>query len=288
MPLLDDSLVIDFPAIVKASTRDGKRVVEVEASNEVVDSEGDVVLQQALLGGAPAFLRSGVLDIDHISEIGDRLGVMNTAEWIVGVPLEVKDLGGGRTSVVGELTSPGLGQITKADELWNDLHKSPPVVWRASIFGWPIGKDGVIDVRNGGRCADAPSARRFVIKSLDWRSLAFTRRPVNDAIVGQARVVMMKAFLGDIAKAALSDTGATTSPSMLPRPRNKVEMLGHYTHHINSGQCSVAGDKAPLGKSVASFRNHFCDCCGLENGEADLMAHALMHILRHTPSSHRN
>jgi len=292
-----DGLFIEFPILVKAAPNNGRRFVEVEASNEMCDSEGDVVLQKALLDAAPAFLTSGVLDIDHISEIGHRFNIANKADWIVGVPLEVRDAGAGRTSVVGELHQPIAGRVTKADELWNSLTCNPPVPWRASIFGYPTGKGSFVDVRNEA-CPEAPEATRLVIKSMNWRSLAFTRNPVNTSIQGTAQIVTMKSYtahmqflqksLGvyDFGMSAgapppiptpdLSMTGAS-----LPLPRNRVELLAHHSHHIQKGQCPHCGDHLALGRSVATFRNHFMKCCGADHGAADLHALAMMHALKH-------
>jgi hypothetical protein len=288
MPIIDDSFVIHLPALVKAAPRDGRRIVEVEASNEAVDSEGDVVLQKALLEGASAFLRSGVLDIDHFSEIGDRIGIANPSEWIVGNPMEVKDLGGGRTSVVGELHQPVAGRVTKADELWDGLVRDPPVRWRASIFGWPLGADGFHDARKS-RCTEAPGARRYVVKSLDWRSLAFTRHPINTSLEGAAHIVTMKSFMAGLAKTGAFDMGGQAGAPFVPptggatlhRPRNRIEMKSHFTHHVEEGKCPFAGKSALLGRSVAAFRDHFMQCCGCDHGEADILALALMQALRH-------
>ena len=93
---MTEACCIDLPMIVKARPDLGERVIEVEASNQAVDSEGDVVLQAALLGSADAFLRKGHIDIDHISEIGSRYGIRNTGDFVIGKPREVKDLGGGQ------------------------------------------------------------------------------------------------------------------------------------------------------------------------------------------------
>src|SRR6185437_3512682 len=187
-PMFDENaLCIQLPVIVKARQDGDKRIVEVEASNEEKDSEKDIIKQAALLESADSFVKTGHLDIDHLSEIGDRLGIQRPSDFIVGVPIEVKDLGEGRTGVVGELHKPGR---TKADELWESLKAEPPVRWQASIYGFP--KPGkVIDCRvaKGG---DADT--RFIVEGIDWRSLAFTRNPVNTAIKGAARIITAKSM----------------------------------------------------------------------------------------------
>lgn len=286
-PVMDDqALAIDLPVIIKARQEGTRRLVAVEASCEVVDSEGDIVLQKALLDGSKRFLESGFLDLEHVGEIGARYGIPNPSSWIVGRPTGVQDIGGGRTEVQGELQGPRAdGQITKADELWASLTAEPPVIWRASIYGFPTA-GGLIDARVE-KCAEYPTATRYIMKGLSWRSLAFTRNPVCDAIQGHARIITAKSFalglmrIGTIQKGDVGPTPMTLPSEMLLPPRNRVEMLGHYTHHILPGKCCGASTGSQWGRSVAGFRDHFQQCCGLGHDDADLMGNAMMNLLKH-------
>ena len=79
-----DALCIDLPVLIKARTDGDRRLVEVEASNEEKDSERDIIKQAALLDDAASFVATGHLDIDHYSEIGERLGITNPTDYIVG------------------------------------------------------------------------------------------------------------------------------------------------------------------------------------------------------------
>lgn len=208
---LDDAVVMLLPALVKARhDSSGRRIVEVEASTEEVDADGDVVLQSALLASADSFVRNGHLDIDHYSEFGHRIGIPDPLSWIVGRPLEVKALAGRRTSVVGEISRSLDGvddpRRNRFDELWASLRRDPPVRWFSSIFGYP---DDFADCSAGGAC-DGTGATRYVIRSIDWRSLAFTRTPKNTALTGAARIVTAKAFV------AMAKAGMTGVPHSLP------------------------------------------------------------------------
>lgn len=276
----DTALCIQLPVIVKARQDGDKRIVEVEASNEEKDSEKDIIKQAALLESAESFVKTGHLDIDHLSEIGDRLGIARPSDYIVGIPVEVKDLGGGRTGVVGELHKAGRA---KADELWESLKADPPVRWQASIYGFP--KAGqVVDCRvtKGG-----PEDTRFIVNGLDWRSLAFTRNPINTAIKGAARIVTAKSMLAIMKSrgaTSLEDIGKAYPEKTVPTdyilpPRNREEMMGHYHYHIAGGRCPYAGGS--MGNSVANFRDHFRNCCGEPDWDADIKALALMHLLKH-------
>lgn len=120
-----DALCIGLPVLIKARTDGDRRLVEVEASNEAKDSEKDIMKQSGLLDDAASFVSTGHLDIDHHSEIGERLGIANPTDYIVGVPTEVKDLG---NAAPASWTSCKSGP---ADELWSSLTAQPPVRWRA-------------------------------------------------------------------------------------------------------------------------------------------------------------
>jgi hypothetical protein len=276
----DNAIILNMPVIIKSSFDDGKRMVEVEASNESCDSEGDVVLQAALLGAATDFLKSGHLDIDHLSEVGERLGISNPTSYIVGVPREVKDIGKGRTSVVGELHKKIDGKVSKADELWESLQADPPVRWRASIYGYPK-SGGLIDCRFD-KCREAPDAKRYVLKAMDWRSLAFTRNPVNDAIEGAATVVSAKAFIksraGFISKDDSAAVGGLSPTQYMLPPRNRVELEAHYAFHMEKGKCPYAGGDG--NRSIAAFRDHFMNCCYEPDYDADIQALALAQLLK--------
>lgn len=280
---MSEACCIDLPMIVKARADIGERVIEVEASNEAVDSEGDVVLQAALLGASKSFVSKGHIDIDHISEIGGRYGVRDVQSWVIGKPLEVKDLGGGRTAVVAQ-----LNDVSKANDVWGEISGGSNE-WRASIYGFPT-FDGLVDA-SITKCDDAPDAKRYVIKSIDWRSLALTKRPVNDAIAGSARIYTAKAFakafldpalMSEIARAEIAKGEALTRPcAFLWPPRNRIELLGQFTHHIANGKCEFAGPGNPdLGNSVAGFRDHFAICCCQDSDQADFQALALMQLLK--------
>jgi hypothetical protein len=79
-----EALCIDLPVHIKARTDGDRRLVEVEASNEEKDGEKDIIKQAALLDDAASFVSTDHLDIDHYSEIGERLGITNPTDYIVG------------------------------------------------------------------------------------------------------------------------------------------------------------------------------------------------------------
>jgi len=192
---IEKSVIIDFPVMIKSSMNDGNRIIIMESSNEYVDSEGDVILQKALMDSADSFIKTGHLDIDHLSEVGLSMGIDNPAKYIVGVPLEVFDMGEKRTGVKAEIFRNPDNSFDpdkyQYDMLWHSLQLNPPVRWRASIYGFP--KSGM--VKDCSKVACSSDATRFLVEGLDWRSLAFTKNPMNDHIKHAAKIVTVKSYV---------------------------------------------------------------------------------------------
>lgn len=271
---LEQAFCISIPAIVKSHiAKSGQRIVEVEASCEEVDSEGDVILQQALLDSAADFIATGCLDLDHKSEIGYQLGIPDPASYIVGRPLEVKALPGRRTSVVGEIRRSPDGrhdpQRYKYDDLWESLQSNPPVPWYASIFGFP--KPGMIENCASGTCE--AGARRYLIRGLMWRSLAFTRNPVNQSLRGQARIITAKSMLAQMAKSMsiLESQGVNDEPSHTVPPTVSPR-VGDLWAGRDCKACSIGA--AP---TLSGWREHFTKCASMTPDMADLCSYAMMH-----------
>ena len=306
MHIAQDAVIISLPTIVKASTdAAGNRVVECEVSNEECDSEGDVIEQKALMDSADSFLKNGHIDLDHGSELHHRLGLPGIpSDWIIGYPKAVNDLGDGRTGVRMELlreTEDSNGALHKAESVWRAIKAG--VRYRASIYGFP--KPGMVeDCRGKSR---ENGARRFHISGMDWKSLALTTSPVNDAIEGFVKIVSAKAFVAAFLKSSagsmpptvpamgmsegisapplvqpldldggspyVAQSGAPASPSF-SSPRNLSDAVGQYHTHIKK-DCPHSGGL----KSTPGFSAHFQNCCGMAPELAELFAHALMHEL---------
>jgi len=257
-----EAFVLDVPVVVKARLDGDRRLVEVEASNEQVDQQGDVIMQCALLNSADNFIAHGALDIDHKSELGDRMGIKDPNSYIIGRPIEVKDIGGGRTSVVGEIQRAADGifdpKAHRYDDFWDSLQRNPPVVWRASVYGFPTA-DGLVEGPN-----EATGAKRYTIYGMVWKSLAFTRRPVNDAITHPAKIVTAKSYIDEISK-------------VFPIEINNMMMA--WRHRV----CPAC--KCHEYPTTLAYRDHFEKCLGLPGGQAEILAHANMNFGRRIRST---
>lgn len=258
--IIDRALVMQVPVLIKARPQEpgGRRIVEIQASTEQRDLDGDVVLQDALLKSAGSFIATGHLDIDHLSEFGARLGIPDPSSYIVGKPIEVKAGPDRTTFVVGEISRSLDGSFDphryRYDELWASLQRSPPVTWFSSIYGWPTDMDDC----DSGKC-HATGATRYLIKSIDWRSLAFTRSPKNTGLTNPVRVLTAKSFMAEIAKSL---------PPTALLPNSMADAL-------SAGTCKAcAVHQTP---SLVGYRMHFTKCAGFPAGMADMMSHALMY-----------
>jgi hypothetical protein len=259
--ILDKAIVAQIPVIIKAQPQEasGRRLIEVQASNEAVDMDGDVVMQDALLKSASSFIATGHLDIDHLSEFGYRLGIPDPSSYIVGRPLNVTKGPNNSTFVEGEISKSIDGRVdpqrNRYDEFWLSLQRNPPVVWFASIYGWP---SDMADCSKG-EC-HANGAARYLIKSMDWRSLAFTRSPKNTALTSPTRIVTAKSYVLELAKAFPMLAKAV--------PQNMVDLW-------RDGQCpDCAVHTMP---SLLGMRQHFVACKGFPVDTSDILAHAMMH-----------
>lgn len=254
----EGALVAQIPAIIKARPlqNDGRRIVDVECSNETVDYDGDVILQKALLDSAASFIATGHLDIDHLSEFGARLGIPNPTSYIVGRPLEVRGEAGNRTFMEGEI-SRSFDRTddptkNKYDEFWASLRRDPPVIWFASIYGWPTDLEDCTK----GICS-RPEATRFVIKAMDWRSLAFTMAPKNFSLKSACRIVTAKSYIEELSK-------------KFPPTRKLPDRISDAAEPCPN--CEV--EKTP---SLVGYRKHFKKCRGCSEEHSDLLAHAVMY-----------
>lgn len=149
----------------------GKRFVFIEASNEALDQQNEVVMQKALKGSADWYLKYGNLDIDHYTLIGAKIGIPNFNSYEIGQPVEVR-FSGDKTFVKGEILS-GTGSVaTQANEFWNSLvDRNPPAKWYPSVGGVVQEKSIEID--------PTTKMRKAFVKKVRWSNIGFSKTPVN-------------------------------------------------------------------------------------------------------------
>ncbi|MGL4981258.1 MAG: hypothetical protein ACRC4W_00110 [Treponemataceae bacterium] len=143
----------------------GNYIFEVEASNENIDLQNQIVLQEALLKSKHNFLSNGVVSCDHLHKTKDENGkTISDNSMVIGEPIDVKT-DGSKTIVVGKLYSTNK----KAQE-FIDLLKAGSTRVKASVGG--MFPKVVEDAKTGVE----------KITSIFWNDLALTVSPVNNTV----------------------------------------------------------------------------------------------------------
>lgn len=167
---------LSIGSMLKATpfTEGDKRYVYIEASDETVDAQGEIVLQKALSESSKYFEKYGNLDIDHITMIGARAGIPNYSMFEIGVPISVS-FNGDKTLVKGEIAS-GTGQAAdKANQFWASMtERTPPAKWYPSVGGAVIERDVITE--------PGTNLRKAIIKKVRWSNIGFSRTPVNQNV----------------------------------------------------------------------------------------------------------
>jgi hypothetical protein len=165
---LDNEVFLNL--IIRKSHEDktdenGNFIFEVEASNENLDLQNQVVLQRALMDSRDHFLKNGVVSFDHLHKRRGAGGeIISDPSMVIGEPIEVRTEGK-KTIVVGKLY--------KSSEIARDLIqkiKDGSTRIKASVGG--IFPKVIRDTKNGVE----------KIVSVLWNDLALTVSPVNSTV----------------------------------------------------------------------------------------------------------
>jgi hypothetical protein len=173
---------LSIGAMLKATPLEegGRRFIYIEASNEALDQQNEVVMQKALKDSADWYLKYGNLDIDHYTQIGAKVGIPNHASYEIGQPVEVA-FNGGKTFVKGEILY-GSGPVAdQANQFWSSLtERNPPAKWYPSVGGSVLERAVEIDPKS--------KTRKAFIKKVRWSNIGFSKTPVNQTVPTVATV----------------------------------------------------------------------------------------------------
>jgi len=149
----------------RVTDEEGNYLFEVEASNENVDLQKQIVLQSALLESKDSFLRRGKINFNHMHKRRGPDGqTISDPSMIIGEPIEVRTEGN-KTFVKGKLYNTSK----MAQELVRHLQAGSTRI-KASVQGFH--PKIVPNIRTGIE----------TVVSLDWNGLAFTVNPVNPTL----------------------------------------------------------------------------------------------------------
>lgn len=190
-------------------TEGGARFVYIEASNESLDQQNEIVASKALAESADWYTRFGNLDIDHITQIGAKMGIPDYESYEIGRPVEVK-VRDGVTFVKGQIFS-GDGQAAeRANRFWSSLVDiNPPARWYPSVGGAVMAKSVSID--------PVTKAKKAIIEKVRWSNIGFSKTPVNQTVPTVSTVpigALAKSWMGagfDMAKALEAGYGTDSA-----------------------------------------------------------------------------
>lgn len=160
--------------LIKADKHD-RSVIYIEASNQMIDVQNDIVLQKALRDEAENFLKKGVISWDHLHKIEKN------PRYICGEPLDVAFPKDGRTLVKARMYPDNeYGQSILS------LAKSESTRLGASV-------GGAILQRTKAYVSSLKKSVQAIVKVL-WDEVAVTHRPVNEDTLGRVTYVPFDDF----------------------------------------------------------------------------------------------
>lgn len=213
-----DYLVVTDCLKATPVTEGGERFIYVEASNESLDQQNEIVLAKALADSVDYFLKFGNLDIDHVSQIGAMRGIPDYTLYEIGRPVDARiDDRGKATFVKGQIYA-GEGNVAeKANQFWDSLTKlNPPARWYPSVGGSVLSKAVEIDAKT--------KTKRTVVEKVRWCNLGFSKTPVNPAVPTVSTVP-----IGNLAKALTAGYG-TDSAALSGGSAMRIQSLSGIPH----------------------------------------------------------
>lgn len=259
----------------------GQRMVYLEASNEALDAQGEVVLQKALADAAPYFLRYGNLDIDHYTQVGAKRGIKDFNNYEIGRPVDVR-FDGPETLVKGQIYQGDGPAAEQANHFWSSLTEiTPPARWYPSVGGAvEAGKD-VID-------RDSLAKRRLITK-VRWTNIGFSKTPVNQAVPEVSSVpfgALAKSFAAgafDLDKALEAGYGSDVAALEGGAALRKQSLHGvpiNYWDFRNRLAAAVTGG-AVSAPRIAALADYAVDQLGISRGQAAEWVHRFLADLKH-------
>ena len=229
----------------------GNYIFEVEASNENVDLQDQIVLQNALMETKDEFLRDGVISYDHLHKQTDANGlVISDPSMVIGEPIDVTfDTKTKSTVVKGKLYVTN----EKAKEIIKML-KAGSTRLRASVGG--IFPKIIKDAKSGIE----------KITHVLWNDLALTVAPVNNSVGSASLVKSLSAqefvsSLPEEIKKALS-AGYGTDASAMSGGRALIpENVGGQTIEASNANAFTPEEQAVISELLTALEG------GNVNGE---------------------
>lgn len=245
---------VAFGGMLKASpmTEGDERILYLEASNEDVDHQGEIVMQKALSDSADYYPRHGNVDLSHYSLLGPKSGIPDFMSYEVGKPIAVR-VDGRRTFVKAQLYRGDSPMAKNANMVWDSITKqSPPSRWYPSVGGAVLAKSIKIDPKTRERVA--------VIEKVRWNNIALDRCPVNKTVpeVSTAPVGVFAKSLGGFVLSKALEAGYGTDAAALDGGAALRTQSLHGADYDRMRESTAAAIrdgriKSPAADSIMSF-----------------------------------
>lgn len=268
----------------RPETEGDDRYVYCEPSNESVDTQGEQLLQDALLKAWPDYYRLGNVDLDHISMLGPSMGMSLDEARLheVGLPHGlIREC----PIVFKAKIYRGEGRrFEKANGFWEDL----------TVKGRRFLPSVAGDYLPGGR-------ENGVVKAVSWKNTGFASLPflpVNRTVkaVSLSPLDFAKALAAGYSADTASLQGADAlrreslaSKTVKVEPEDDTERtdldepIARYIAGLGKGGCPHAGSAAI---TAAGIRDHFQRCEHLSTADAARAAKRLGRLVsRHVQQS---
>jgi len=166
---------LSISGMLKATPHEegGERFIYMEASNESLDVQGEVVLAKALQESQDYYLRYGNVDLEHVTQVGLKTGIPDYHLFEIGRPVEVR-IRNPRTFVKAQIYSGEGKPAEKANDFWQSLTSVVPAQrWYPSVGGAVLEKAQEVDVELG---------KRTFVTRVRWTNIGMSKTPVNVAV----------------------------------------------------------------------------------------------------------
>lgn len=173
---------LSLGALLKATPRmeGGERICYLEASNEGLDQQSEIVAAKALADSAGYFQRYGNIDIDHITMVGAKAGIPDYSLYEIGQPMDVAQRSG-ITFVKARIYSGQGPAAERANYFWSSITDiDPPARWYPSVGGAVLEKAIEID--------PTTKLRKAIVKRVRWSNIGMSKTPVNQYVSSVATV----------------------------------------------------------------------------------------------------
>lgn len=186
-----------MPMLIKAEESGKDWLVYLQASNELQDQDGEVILSEALKKAADYYVSHGVLSWDH------KHKELNDPSYIIGEPTDVSFSGSNETLIKGRLYKENRRAQGVMENILSDSSRLG-----ASVGGYVLQKskqDGV-----------------STVSTVYWDETAITHKPVNDHTLGKVSRSPFQEFM----KALLAGSGVDAAQFSGGRALSGEELQG--------------------------------------------------------------